>query len=275
MRGHGLAPGARLGLLLARGALAAASDILTRGSLLVGGAGALVELDHQLVGAHEATDRLSPAARQQGREPRHHGVVAGDEDVEAPGFERVDDLLGDVLGLDGLDQLPLGDPGREFRVDQSRHHAGHLYAGVLQLGHRRLAEADDGVLGRRVGRDPRQRRLARLGGDVDDVAAAARAQPFDRQLGADDDAVEVDVELAPDRLVGLVDQLGHRHDPGVVDHHVDGSQLALGGVEEGGEGAAIGDIEGERHRPSPKTRGRLFGQGEVEVSDRHAAALAD
>ena len=74
--------------------------------------------------------------------------------------------------------------------------------------------------------------LAGLRGDVDDVAAAARAHPLDRQLGADDDAVDVDVELALDRVVGLVDERRHRHDPGVVDDDVDRAELALGLVEE-------------------------------------------
>ena len=117
--------------------------------------------------------------------------------------------------------------------------------------------------------------LARLRGDVDDVAAGPRAQPFDRQLGADDDAVDVDVELAADRVVRLLDERRHRHDPGVVDDHVDRAELAFGGVEEGGEGTAVGDVERQRDRAAAQARGRLLGQRQVEVADRDAAALAD
>ena len=56
--------------------------------------------------------------------------------------------------------------------------------------------------------------------------------PLDRQLGADDHADQVDLDLAPERVLRLLDERRHRHDPGVVDHHVERAELALGLVEE-------------------------------------------
>ena len=78
-----------------------------------------------------------------------------------------------------------------------------------------------------------------------------------------------------DRVVGLLDEGRHRHDPGVVDHHVERPELALGGVEEGGEGAAVGDVERQGDRAAAEAGGRRLGQLQVEVADRDAAALAD
>jgi hypothetical protein len=147
--------------------------------------------------------------------------------------------------------------------------------GITQLGPYRLAEADDGVLGRRVGSDPRQAGFARLRGDIDDVAAAPRAQALDCQLGAGDDAVQVDVDLAVDRVLALVLQRRHRHDPGVVDHRVDRAELAFGLVEEVGEGATVGDIERQRDGAAAQLRRRLLRQLELEVADGDAASLRD
>ena len=61
-------------------------------------------------------------------------------------FQRVDDRVGDVLGLDRFDP-PLADAAGQLRVDDGRHHAGDLDAAAAQLLADRLAEADDRVLG--------------------------------------------------------------------------------------------------------------------------------
>ena len=74
------------------------------GALLVGAAGAVVDLGHQLVDPHQAAERLAGTARQQGDELEEAAVGARHPDVEARHFERVDDLVGDVLRLDRFDQ---------------------------------------------------------------------------------------------------------------------------------------------------------------------------
>ena len=73
----------------------------------------------------------------------------------------------------------------------------------------------------------------------------------------------------------LLGERRHRHDPGVVDDDVERAELALGLVEEGGEGVAVGDVERQRDRAAAQLRRRLLGQRQVEVADRDAAALAD
>src|SRR5262249_22894827 len=155
-----------------------------------------------------------------------------------------------------------------------RHHAGKLDAGVAQLTAHGLGEADHRVLRSRVGRDPGDTRLSGRGGHVDDVPAIASQQALAGELGADDDAVDVDVELALDRIVGLLGERRYRHDPGVVDDDLERAELALGGVEEAGEGAAIGDVKWERDGAAPQLTRRALSQLEVEVADRDAAALA-
>ena len=55
----------------------------------------------------------------------------------------------------GLTQF-LADAAGQLGVDDGRHHAGDLDAAAAQLRPHRLAEADHGVLGRRVGGDARQ-----------------------------------------------------------------------------------------------------------------------
>src|SRR3982751_6535861 len=88
-------------------------------------------------------------------------------------------------------------------------------------------------------------------------------------------AVQVDVDLAVDRLGALLLERGHRHDPGVVDDGVDRSQLPFGLVEEVGEGGAIGDVERERDGAAAELDRGLLGQLEVEVTDGDAAPLRD
>ena len=87
----------------------------------------------------------------------------------------------------------------ELGVDDERHHVAEVdvRAHQAQLAAHRLGQADDGVLGRRVGGAARRAELAGLRGDVDDVAAVARDHPLERELHAEDHAVEVDVDHPP------------------------------------------------------------------------------
>ena len=83
---------------------------------------------------------------------------------------------------------------------------------------------------------------------------------FEGELGTGDRSVQVDVDLAAESLVLLVDRR-HRHDPGVVDHDIERAELALGGlIEEGGEGGAAGDVElRARAVPPPRLLSGLLG----------------
>ena len=92
----------------------------------------------------------------------------------------------------------------------------------------RLAQADDGVLGRAVGGAAREPGLAGRRGDLDEMAAAAGQEPLERELGAVDDPVQVDVDHPLGGRVGLLDERADGHDPGVVDQHVERPERALG-----------------------------------------------
>ena len=63
--------------------------------------------------------------------------------------------------------------------------------------------------------------------------------------------------------------------PALLIDHVERAELALGLVEEGGEGGAVGDVERQRDGAAAELRRGLLGQRQVEVADRDAAALAD
>ena len=69
-------------------------------------------------------------------------------------------------------------------------------------------------------------------GDVDDVAAAALDHSGSGELGAQDDAEQVDGDRALGDVVGLVDELSRRGDCSVVDQDVDGARLAFDVVKE-------------------------------------------
>ena len=73
----------------------------------------------------------------------------------------------------------------------------------------------------------------------------------------------------------LVDERPDRHDPGVVDEHVERPEAALNRVEELGEAGAIGDVERQADRVRPEFRRRPLGQRAVDVADRHPRALGD
>ena len=105
--------------------------------------------------------------------------------------------FGDLLGGELLHPAGVGQPAAQLGVDHGGHHHRDLDPAVAELGADGLAQADDRVLGRAVGGAPRNPGLARLGGDVDDVAAASLPHPGNRQLHPVDDAVEVDVDHPP------------------------------------------------------------------------------
>ncbi len=106
------------------------------------------------------------------------------------------------------------------------------------------------------------------------MAATAGDHTRQDELHAVDHTVHIDVEDALGRRVVLVEERPDRHDPGVVDQHVDGAQLRLGVVQEARERLVLGHVQaqGDRRRPQLPCGGarRL----DVEVADRHAHAHA-
>ncbi len=198
----------------------------------------------------------------------------GHEDVELRPLERGDDRLGDVLRLQHLDRPRLRQAGAELGVDDRRHHAGDLDVRVAKLGADRLGDADDEVLGAAIGGAAGKAGLAGLRGEVDDVAGAAPLHPRERQLHPVHDPVHVDVDHPLRGRVVLLDEPAQRHDPGVVDEHVERAEPLLDLVEKALERVAPGDVELERDRLAAELRGRLLRELAVEVADRDLRALA-
>ncbi len=63
--------------------------------------------------------------------------------------------------------------------------------------------------------------------------------------------------------------------PALLIDGVDRAELALGLVEEGLEGGAVGDVELERDGAAAEPRRRLLGQVEIDVADRDPEPLGE
>ena len=188
-------------------------------------------------------------------------------------LQRVDDRLGDVLGLQDLDRPRLGQARAELGVDDGGHHDGDLDAGVAQLRADGLRDADDEVLGPAIGGAAREPGLARLRGEVDEVAAAAALHARQGQLHPVHHPVHVDVDQPLGGHVVLVDEAPEGHDPGVVDEHVERSEALLDLIEEALEGIAAGDVELEGDRLAADLGCGALGKLAVQVADRDLGAL--
>ncbi len=101
------------------------------------------------------------------------------------------------------------------------------------------------------------------------MPAVAGDHPRETELHPEDHAVQVDVDRAPRGEVVLVEKPPDGHDPGVVDQHVERSELLFGGIEEAGEGVAVGDVQRQRNCARAELGGGLLGGGEIDVADRH------
>ncbi len=72
----------------------------------------------------------------------------------------------------------------------------------------------------------------------------------------------------------LVLEVGHGHDPGVVDQDVDRPELVLDLVEERREGGVVGDVECASGRLAPELGCHRSGEVAVEVADRQGGSLS-
>jgi hypothetical protein len=103
-----------------------------------------------------------------------------------------------------------------------------------------VIESTDG-LGGRVDRGGRDIDGGRRRADVDD-AAAVGAEALGRFLGGQQQAQDVDVELAVEVLLGDVFQRRELVDAGVVDQDVHAAERLLGLVEQTGDVGALGHV---------------------------------
>ena len=62
--------------------------------------------------------------------------------------------------------------------------------------------------------------------------------------------MEVDVDHACGHCVGLLHERTYRHDPGVVDQHVERAEALLDLVQEVGEAGPVGDVERQTDGPA-------------------------
>ena len=112
--------------------------------------------------AFSARARPSRAARGSIAGERHHRAhVARDEDLEAREAQRLDDRVGDVLGLELGDEARVRRARRELGVHDHRQDAGDLDGAAAQLEAHGLARADDEVLGAGVRRGAGEAAAAR------------------------------------------------------------------------------------------------------------------
>ena len=130
----------------------------------------------------------------------------------------------------------------------------------MQLLAQRLAEAHDRVLGGAVRRAAGEAELARRRCDVDKVAAPAAREALERELRAEDHAVQVDVDHPLGAGVRLVDERADGHDAGVVDQDVERPEPVLDLVEKRAEAGAVGDVERQPNRPVAELVGGPLGQ---------------
>ena len=98
------------------------------------------------------------------------------------------------------------------------------------------------------------------------MPASAGDHALGRQLAAQDHAVDIDVQDPAGDGVGLVDDAADGHDAGVVDQHVDRTELALHLVEEIRERILIGHIEFAVD-VEPEVDARFLHLGLVDVAD--------
>ena len=109
----------------------------------------------------------------------------------------------------------------------------------------------------------------------DDMSRVPALHPWEGELHPVEDAVDVDVDHSASGQVVLVDEPAQRHDPGVVDQHVERAEPLLDLVEEALERVASGDVELERQRPVAERRSGALGELAVEVADRDLRSLGD
>ena len=142
---------------------------------------------------------------------------------------------------------------------------------------RALGDRHDGELRRAIGDEAREPLAPGDRGRVDDLAAGALGDHrLRRLLAAEQHAERVDVhDLLPDVLGDVEERLG-LVEPGVVEHHVEATELLDARVDHPPDVGALGDVARRRHGRSARPADRrrcLFGSVCVEVGDAHLRPL--
>ena len=120
--------------------------------------------------------------------------------------------------------------------------------------------------------------LARLGGDVDDVALAPLAHPGDHGFDAEEDALRVDVHDEVPVFLGDVGDLLHRDHARVVDQDVDPAERLIALGDHLLNLLAVGHVAGEARDRAAAARDFLGGLANavaVDVGDHQVGALAE
>ena len=133
---------------------------------------------------------------------------------------------------------------------------------------RALGEADDRRLRRAVDGDERLAATSGLGGQVDDLAAAAL---LDHLLGAglqhEQKALDIDGIDAPVALAGDLDNRREVEDAGVVDQDVEAAEMRYGGGDRRVDRSLFGDVELDPEGVRPEGGGDGLGARFVQVGD--------
>lgn len=101
-----------------------------------------------------------------------------------------------------------------------------------------------------------------------------RQHPLQRELRAENDTQDVDLDLSTGDLVRLLVDMPGRHHPRVVDKHIDGTERVLGRVEESADRLRVRHVESDRNLDA-EVLGRGLELDLVDVADRHLVAASD
>ena len=227
--------------------------------------GPAVGVEQRLVGLEPAADRLAPGARERARIWTSGPFERGTKTSKRGFFSAATTSVGDVLGLDRLHAASVGQAGGQLGPHDARHDHGDLDAGAAQLDARRPPTArrrrawwrsrwpDSGkplrpAIDERLTMWPvRRGTIRRIASWVPWMTACRLISSWRAMLSALSSTQRRD-----------------RHDPGVVDEHVERAEALLDLVEEGHEAGVVGDVERPgrararraRRRSARPTRGR-------------------
>src|SRR5579862_553891 len=201
-------------------------------SLVIASTSCRVSATHEAVHRHVHAEKVHQTVEDRRRkcaENREQSHDRGQHEHPAVPGDRVGDPDGDVPGAkDWQEERDAGPDTTEHPgVDViGAHHRGHhLWRAAVELDAQGLVEADRGVLRRRVvglASHAHETGRRRHGHDVTVTGFHHRRE---ERLGHPEQREHVDVEGAPDHVVGDVQKTLPAHDAGVVDEDLDVADL--------------------------------------------------
>ena len=157
----------------------------------------------------------------------------------------------------------------ELGVHASRHDATDPDVVVTVVEHHGFAEAVESELGCVVARAAAKGVLPREAGNIDDKAAAAPGEAFQRLVRAVERAIQIEIDIAVPLLRRHLRHLVEDPFAGVVDENIEPAEFPVHGLEEFADLLNPGDIRGMTG--DPPQRLHLADR----PLDRFAAAPAD